>query len=82
MPNEDRDFARAALARKYITHEQAKDGLETLAKMREMGLQESLGGVLIKKGYMNRAQVDAVVKANGLKNADSIRAGQKLFIPE
>ncbi|NQT86459.1 protein kinase, partial [bacterium] len=63
MPNEDRDFGRAALGRNYITQQQAADGLKALAKMREMGLQESLGGVLIKLGFMNRAQVDAVTKA-------------------
>lgn len=28
------------------------------------------------------ANVDAIVKANGLKNANAIRVGQKLFIPE
>jgi LysM repeat protein len=29
-----------------------------------------------------KTTTDAIVKANGLKDANSIRAGQKLFIPE
>lgn len=34
----------------------------------------------IAKAY--KANVDAIIKANSLKNANSIRVGQKLFIPD
>ena len=60
MARSDKEFALTALSLKYITQEQAEEGMRLLAKARELGLTETLPEILVKKGYLNRAQEAAV----------------------
>jgi len=63
MAKSDTEFARMAVSLKHLTQEQAVEGLRLLAQTRKMGLNETLPDILVKKGYLNRAQVNAVVRA-------------------
>jgi len=59
----DIEFARVAISLSYITQDQAREALALLAKAKEMGLSETLPEVLLKKGYLTRAQLEAVNRA-------------------
>jgi len=63
MPKTDKEFALLAISMKYLTQEQAEECLRLVAKANEMGLSETLPEVLIKKGYLNRAQEAAITQA-------------------
>jgi len=63
MAKRDKEFAAMAISLNYLTREQAAEGLRLLVKARQVGLNESLAEVLIKKGHLNRAQVEAVERA-------------------
>ena len=63
MAKSDKEFALMAVSLKYITQEQAEEGLRLLAKARQVGLTETLAEVLVKKGLINRAQEAAIVRA-------------------
>jgi hypothetical protein len=56
----DKEFAQQAITMNYLTAAQAEECLLIVVKAREMGLKETLPEVLIKKGYLNRAQEAAV----------------------
>jgi serine/threonine-protein kinase len=46
-----------AVAGGLVTQEQADDALAVLAKVRELGVPEELGHILIKKGYLSEEQL-------------------------
>jgi len=61
---EDFVFAEHVLSRGYATEEQVEECLELLERLRgEMKLEESLANVLLKKGYLAPAQVQAIQHA-------------------
>ncbi|MBM4042343.1 MAG: hypothetical protein FJ290_27950 [Planctomycetes bacterium] len=63
MAKSDKEFAAMAVSMKYLTQAQAEEGLRLVAKAKQVGLDETLAEVLVKKGYLNRAQEEAVTKA-------------------
>lgn len=63
MAKSDVEFARMAISLNYITQPQAREALALLGKAQQMGLSETLPEVLVKKGYLTRAQAEAVGRA-------------------
>lgn len=63
MARSDKDFALMAISMKLLTQERAEEGLRLVARAKEVGLNETLAEVLVKKGYLNRAQEAAVNQA-------------------
>ncbi|MEE8106161.1 MAG: serine/threonine-protein kinase, partial [Planctomycetota bacterium] len=58
---EDFLFAEHVLKRGFATEEQVQECLGLLKRLRgEMQLKESLGPILVKKGYLAQAQADAI----------------------
>jgi serine/threonine protein kinase len=61
---EDFVFAEHVLSRGYATEEQIEECLKLLERLRgELKLEESLANVLLKKGYLARAQVQTIQHA-------------------
>jgi eukaryotic-like serine/threonine-protein kinase len=50
-------LAQLAVERGLISSEQAREALEVMAKMEELGVPEELGKVLVKKGFISVAQL-------------------------
>ncbi len=63
MAKSDKEFAAMAISMQYLTQAQAEEGLRLVGKAKQVGLDETLAEVLVKKGYLNRAQEAAVTKA-------------------
>ncbi|HUT35071.1 MAG TPA: protein kinase [Planctomycetota bacterium] len=63
MAKSDNEFALMAISMKLLTKEQAEEGLRLVVKAKGVGLVETLAEVLVKKGYLNRAQEAAVAQA-------------------
>ncbi len=63
MAKSDKEFAQMAVSMKYCTAAQAEECLRLVAKAKQMGLEEAVSEILIKKGYLNRAQANAVTAA-------------------
>jgi len=63
MAKSDTEFARAAISLKLVTQDQANECLRLLAQLRQKGTKASIADVLVQKGYLDRAKVAAVLRA-------------------
>ena len=48
-----------------MTSEQLTEGLQLQQKMRSLGLRESLGQILVRKGYLSRDQISKILRTQG-----------------
>ncbi len=59
---DDQIFSNEAIRQGFITFSQAQEGMALIQASRENGLAQTLPQVLVRKGYMTQAQVDAIMK--------------------
>ncbi len=59
-------FGQMAVRLRFITEAQVQDCLQVQAKMKEMGLEEPLGEILVKKGYLTPQQNKTVLGRLGV----------------
>ncbi|MHC4550112.1 MAG: serine/threonine-protein kinase [Planctomycetota bacterium] len=72
LKQEDFVFAEHVLRRGFATEEQVEECLKLLERLRgEMELEESLGAVMLKKGYLAAAQVQSIER-----DIDPAKAGR------
>jgi len=65
-PGRDNLFGTMAVRLGHVTEAQVKECLGIQAKMRGMGIDEPLGAVMAKKGYITEGQARAILKALGV----------------
>ncbi len=62
----DGPFGQCAVALGFLTEAQVRECLDIQAKMREMGIDEPLGEILVKKRYLSATQQQQVFKKLGI----------------
>ncbi len=62
----DNSFGQTAVSLGYLTEAQVQECIQVQAKMRELGVDEPLGQVLVKKGYLTALQNTSVLKKLGV----------------
>ncbi len=65
----DRGFGAMAVRLKFIGEAQLTETLDVQQKMHAMGVDEPLGDIFVKKGYLTDDQRRAVLKALGVTNS-------------
>jgi outer membrane protein assembly factor BamD (BamD/ComL family) len=65
VPKETR-FGEIALSMRLVTSEQLEECLQIQRRLSEMGVDETLGEVLVKKGYLGKEQVGQVLGKMGI----------------
>jgi serine/threonine-protein kinase len=69
QPANDATFGQAAVRLGFTDEARVRECLEVQAKMKEMGLAEPLGEILVKKGYLSQAQRTQVLKNLGVQTS-------------
>jgi serine/threonine-protein kinase len=65
----DQTFGQAAVALGYITEAQVQECLRIQATLRQMGLEEQLGDILAKKGFLTPQHHSNVLKKLGVQTS-------------
>src|SRR6476659_6603869 len=65
----DQTFGQAAVALGYVAEAQVQEGLRIQAAMRQMGLEEQLGDIMTKKGYLTPQYHSNVLKKLGVQSS-------------
>lgn len=76
--DEDKLFCDTAVRRKLVTRAYADECLSIVGKMAELGINESVSHVMVKKGYLSQTQSKAVYKVMGLKRGEEIIPGYEI----
>jgi serine/threonine-protein kinase len=64
-PSDD-SYGQAAVGLKFTTEAQVQECVTIQARMREMGIDEPLGEIMVKKGYLTAAQNTQILKSMGI----------------
>jgi serine/threonine-protein kinase len=62
----DESYGQAAAGLKFATEAQVQECVVIQAKMREMGIDEPLGEIMVKKGFLTAAQNTHILKSMGI----------------
>ena len=62
----DESYGQAAVRLKFVTEDQVRECLTIQTKMREMGIDEPLGEIMVKKAYLTAQQNTQVLKSLGI----------------
>jgi serine/threonine-protein kinase len=65
-PHNDTQYAQAAAALGYVTEAQVQDCVQVQSRMREMGIEEGLGEILSKKGFLTPQHHTNILKKLGV----------------
>src|SRR5262245_17961382 len=65
----DQTFGQAAVALGYVTEAQVQECLHIQAALRQMGLEEQLGDIMTKKGFLTPQQQSGVLKKLGVQTS-------------
>ena len=65
-PGKDDKFGQTAVQLGYLSDQQVSECISIQAKMREMGIDEPLGEILVKKGYITVLQKQNILKKLGI----------------
>lgn len=71
-------FGRLAVAQGYCTQEQLDDALKTLQQLRARGVDDKIGNVLVRKGYLTPQRIQEILKLQG-KRATVRVAGYEIL---
>ncbi len=62
----DDTYGQAAVRLKFVTDDQVRECVTIQAKMREMGIDEPLGEIMVKKGFITAGQNTQILKSLGI----------------